>query len=510
MEYNLKKSSVGVLQPCLDTVAEQPVDIDFTLPDYCPDIEKILKCKITPKIYNKNISGGQIQIDGTTVVTILYVDGEKSNLRACEQSVPFSATFQVKGLCENNVVDITTKPEYINCRALSPRRLAVHGAFSLYVKAVTLDNICLYSPDENANLECDTSEIQTTALTSLSQCQFTVCEEMTVSNKPQVEVLLTSDVKASITDYKIVSEKIMLNGELSVKLLYLSSLDKGDLQQLDYIIPFSQIMDCENLTDDGITRISLNVMSSDIHIKSEPMAENNSLSIDVKLSATVYGYSHVSCNIINDAYSTDIYTEIERNNISLITDVNIVKDTFMLKDCVSLAETGITEIRDIGWDNCVVNSVINGEVINLSGKANISILGFNDENIPMYVERSLDFTKDIQCNFNFNSVTEINCEIASLSYRIGEDNNLELRCEIKYCISTVHQQNLTVVSAVSGDEENKVQKSPCALTLYYAQAGEKLWDVAKAYNTKPELLFEENNIESKILEESKMLLIPIV
>ena len=51
MEYNLKKSSIGILQTCLDTVSEQPVDIDFTLPDYCPDIEKILRCKITPKIY---------------------------------------------------------------------------------------------------------------------------------------------------------------------------------------------------------------------------------------------------------------------------------------------------------------------------------------------------------------------------------------------------------------------------------------------------------------------------
>lgn len=40
MEYILEKNAVGVLTRALDSVSEQPVDIDFTLPDYCPDIEK--------------------------------------------------------------------------------------------------------------------------------------------------------------------------------------------------------------------------------------------------------------------------------------------------------------------------------------------------------------------------------------------------------------------------------------------------------------------------------------
>ena len=146
MEYNLKNNAVGVLSTVLDSVSEQPVDIDFTLPDYCPDIEKILRCRIIPKIYNKNLSGGQLQIDGTTVVNILYTDS-KNNVRACEQSIPFNASFAVKEIPDNAVVETSVKCEYVNCRPLSQRRISVHGAFSLYAKVYTKGKISLFSPD---------------------------------------------------------------------------------------------------------------------------------------------------------------------------------------------------------------------------------------------------------------------------------------------------------------------------------------------------------------------------
>ena len=510
MEYKLKKHPIGTMRTCLDTVAEQPVDIDFTLPDYCPDIEKILRCKITPKIYNKNISGGQIQVDGTTVVTILYVDGEKNNLRACEQSVPFSAAFQANGLCENNIIEINTKAEYINCRALSQRRLAVHGAFSMYVKALTLDNINLFAPDEDANIECDTREVKATALTSLSQMQFSVCEEISINNRPPVEVILTSDVKANITDYKVVSEKLMLNGELCVKLMYLSNLDKCEPQQLDYIIPFSQIVECEYLSEDALTSVNVNVMCFDIRLKNDMLSENPVVTVDAKLSTTVYGYQETSAKIITDAYSTQLMVDLEQTHLPIITDVNVLKDTFMQKETISLSDVNISEICDICADSCVVIPVINNEGITLNTKVNISILAFDDEKVPLYLERSIDFSKDIQCNFPFNNIQNVTASVISMSYRIGEDNTLELRYEIKYSITTNKQENVRIVSKILGNEDNRIQKSPCALTLYYASAGERLWDIAKEYKTKLNLLYEENNLDCEALETPQMLLIPTV
>lgn len=510
MEYNLKNTELGTLQTCLDTVSEQPVDIDFTLPDYCPDIEKILRCKITPKIFNKKISGGQIQVDGTTVVTILYVDSEKNTLRACEQAVPFSNAFQAKGLCENNVIEISTKSEYINCRALSRRRLAVHGAFSLYLKAVSLENISLFSPDNDENIECDTSEIEVTGLSSLSQACFNVCDEISVSNRPPIELILTSDVKANVTDYKIVSEKLMLNGELCVKLLYLSDFEKSQPQQLDYVIPFSQIIDCENLKESSLACVSLDVMCSDIRLKNDMLSESPSVSVDAKISAAVYGYDKTNATIINDAYCTQYQVELNKAHHSLLKDVNSLKDTFMQKEVLSLGDNSVSEICDISVDRCSVTPMISADGLNLNFNVNISILAFDGEKVPVYLERSIDFAKEIQWNSPISNVIKSMASVVSLSYRIGDDNTLELRCEMKYMIVVSNHNNFTIVSQIVSNEENPVIKSPCALTLYYANTGERLWDIAKEYKTKLSMLYEENNLDCETLESPRMLMIPTV
>ena len=85
MEFNQENRSFCTPSAVLDTVAEQLADVDLTLPDYCPDIEKILKCTLTPKIQSRTLSGGQLQIDGFCTVNVMYVESIKKSVRCCEQ-----------------------------------------------------------------------------------------------------------------------------------------------------------------------------------------------------------------------------------------------------------------------------------------------------------------------------------------------------------------------------------------------------------------------------------------
>ena len=66
--------------------AEQPIDLDFSLPDYCPDIQKILKCQIYPTITEQTISD-RLDVEGEVLVKLLYLDSGKKRgalLRVCQ------------------------------------------------------------------------------------------------------------------------------------------------------------------------------------------------------------------------------------------------------------------------------------------------------------------------------------------------------------------------------------------------------------------------------------------
>ena len=49
-----------------------------------------------------------------------------------------------------------------------------------------------------------------------------------------------------------------------------------------------------------------------------------------------------------------------------------------------------------------------------------------------------------------------------------------------------------------------------AMTIYYADAGESLWSIAKEYQTSMEAVMEENGLENAYLEEKKAILIPMI
>ena len=77
MEYSLLKESCSVYRTLCDSVSEQPVDIDISLPDYCPDIERILKCRLCPAVSSTAVVGERLDVDGASVVSVWYLDSRK-------------------------------------------------------------------------------------------------------------------------------------------------------------------------------------------------------------------------------------------------------------------------------------------------------------------------------------------------------------------------------------------------------------------------------------------------
>ena len=137
MQCDAEKVTLGICKTSFESCSEQAVDLDFNLPDYCPDIQKILKCQIYPKVTMRNIVGETLTVDGFYSVKLLYLDAEKMSIRCCEHTSPFSTQFNLKDNMENALAYTKTKVEYINCRALNQRRLEIHGVFSVCVKVKT-------------------------------------------------------------------------------------------------------------------------------------------------------------------------------------------------------------------------------------------------------------------------------------------------------------------------------------------------------------------------------------
>lgn len=507
MEYNLEKKSLQTADILLDTVSEQVVDLDLVLPDYCPDIERILKCTLTPQIYNRNLSGGQLQIEGGAKVCILYCDSIKKNVRSCEQTVPFSAEFSVKSSQEQQIILNDIKTEYVNCRALSPRKLVIHGAFSLYTKVLTKGVCELFNYESDNELQVKTQKVNAARVTGFCQEMFSVTEDIQIVNKPPVDAVLCSTLNAALTQIKTVQNKLMIKGELNLKMLYLSDVDEGNIEQITYLIPFNQIIDCEGINEDTINNATVNVLSYEIRVKSEALSENPVVSLDSRLCFSEIGYECGEETVITDAYSVSCGTDIDLASVSVIKNVSVMSESFMNKAALSLEDMNISKLVDIYSEYCTVTPTLSESMLRINGKMNLCVVALDGDNMPIYFERSTEFEQSFALSSEFNAIEQVKVQSVSISYRLSQENSIEVRCEMKAEGVLQNRESRKIVCGISTDENRPVERDDCALTLYYAQPGENLWEIAKKYSTYYNMLTRENELEDENLAESRMLLI---
>lgn len=507
MEYDLLKKSVAAAGVLLDTVSEEPVDVDITLPDYCFDIERILKCTLIPKIYLSNLSDGRLNIEGGACLRVEYLDSEKGCIRMFEHIAPFSQSFPLKDSPDRCAVYTDTKTEYINCRALSPRKLSLHGAFSLYARVIAEKPIEYYAYDGDDDLQIRTREETVYELSGICCDVFSVQEDVPMNGKPAVTALLSHRLNVRLTELKAIHGKIMLSAEGRLELMYLSGTEDGTIECVSYAFPISHIADCEGVEDGDVIDGRTDVMTYDLSHSDDALDGSSVLSLDVKLCFNATCWREGKITLIEDAFSTDADAVVRMSPISLCCRRRCMRFTDIAKENLSLDDEVFSKIIDVHCEAVRTSAAVSGGAPLLSAKADIGVLYENADGELRRLSRSVDFDYNPSVD-NCDSVEGVNACIDSLSYRIIDERTLEIRAEITYTMTLCNMRTLNVVTAVSADDDAPRKSADSALILYYADKGEHVWDISKRFSSRPSDIVSENALEEDVLSGDIMLLIP--
>ena len=109
MELELRQQTVLSHETILEETVEQAVECDALLPDYCPDIRRILKCTLTPVPMGNTVTAGRLEVEGLATLNILYISAGGEPARG-EYKVPFSRMLELHGEAENPAISVTLRP----------------------------------------------------------------------------------------------------------------------------------------------------------------------------------------------------------------------------------------------------------------------------------------------------------------------------------------------------------------------------------------------------------------
>ena len=144
MDLKLNREMLSMTRTILDASCEQAVEKDFLLPDYYPDIFRVLKCVITPTVQSHSINGGKLSFDMAVLIRVLYISQNDKRINCIEQKMNYTKSFDLQGDCGDPMIWLTPKCDYVNCRVVNQRRLDIRGAVTIPRKCDGRSN-CAYS-----------------------------------------------------------------------------------------------------------------------------------------------------------------------------------------------------------------------------------------------------------------------------------------------------------------------------------------------------------------------------
>ena len=232
MQVSTKRKNLNLNKCCINDNVSNWIEQDIIVPDSKPDALKIVHVNVTPYVSDVEVMEDRIKVIGKLNYFVIYrVDDEVFNTRGLFGCYPFTENLQVKGVTKD--MNITVMPNTKNVIYALPneRKISVKSEICFKVKAKCTTNVQIISLfDTEENIEC---KMATDSFNNILQHKKSsiASKDDVMLPKDAEDYFETLDINTKIinTEFKESYNKIMVKGDIEVKLLYLSETEKGKI-----------------------------------------------------------------------------------------------------------------------------------------------------------------------------------------------------------------------------------------------------------------------------------------
>ena len=507
MELELKKTALDNYESSGEVMLTQEETTEVIVPDYCPDIARIIAADGKVYIHSRELRDGKASIAGTVRVTVLYTPDGEGGIRTLEFAMPFNAESDNRALADCVFLDADTHTEFLESRMLNPRKVFTHCKLVTRLTGYQKAPLCFCTDLEAEDRLCvekRQEQQRVTLLTHIAEKDFTFTEEMNLSpGREGAAELLNSQICSSVTESKIVGSKLIFKGVFSVSLLY-RSVD-GKYYTTASELPFSQIMEVEGAAEGCIPTLRLQMTGTDLQIDGDD-AEGRQIAVTLYLHAIALLREEQEITLLNDLYSTSYETTYEAAPLSITG----FYETFTRRHTVrEVLEIGVVADSILSLSACcgAVSVSREGETTVLRTEANVRALYLDEGGVPLVAERSFDITSQLELPEDCKVTASAVCP-EEIQGSLG-DRGIEVRFPVDFRAEAVSRLKRACINSAKLDTESmKETAGTPSLVLRCLGKQESAWDLAKKYNTTIAMILAANQLEDGEIPREKLLLIP--
>ncbi len=510
MDISLQKENFGFCSIILDKVVEQSVTAELNLPDYMPDILRVVKANMTAKINQVNLVGDRITVDGVCDAQIVYCC-EAGELHTYSAVTEFSRYAECREALSTDTVTVKAVCDYANCRAISPKKAEIKGNISLPIKLIRKELREVLCGAQGAGIQLKTDNVSAVSIVAIGEKTFSMSDVFELPDgKDNIKSIIYSDAFAVFGEVKQISNKLMLKGELSVNVVYIPESKVTSVERISRSVPINQIIELEGISEGSMCDINLSVPM--LEVTAKPKVDNTLRVIDISASvaALITAKEKKEVEIILDAYSTTNSVDIKKDTLSVVSLEQKVNETFVIKEVIDVSQNSLAGVLDIRIEEPSFSTSISETEITVSGTVKACIIYTDSAGEPAYMEKLIDFS-NIYANKDGKAARfEPKITITASSFVVPSSEKIDLKIEASVSGNIYSEKKVVCINEIINEGERDKGVDPRGVTIYFAQENESLWSIARRYNTTIEAIVRENEIANDVLNEKQMLIIPSI
>ena len=504
MSINLIKEEIRTGEVICQKYSQTMVESDIIVPDIKPDIKKVLEVSGNACITQKLIQQDKVFIQGVVKMTVLYVpDGTvPGKIKGLTASQEFNHTIDCRGAMPDMQITSEVDSESFDCTMLNSRKLNLRGTLSIGIKIIKPVTLSISTDIENGeNIALKKDRLRIINGTDSTECQIILREQLELpAGKPSIGEILKVTATPSSTELCMMDGKAVAKGQVKICALYSGDDEEGSIQFTEHILPFTEILDIDGITEDMEGEIEYSVNDMYYEARDDSDGEPRNLGIELVLCATVRGSEISDIEAITDAYSL-------KNGLDLTTKAYKIEQLLdnstaeiSHKDQAQLPPMlpRLKQVCDVNSDVKIDRITAENGQITAYGTIHTNILYLSDdENTPISEfnhnsEFSQTFTVPDAGN---DTACDARTFMEHISYTLSGNDSLELRFVIGLTVKSLKTGNVIVIEDMSEYVPEDEPELPCII-IYFVQKGDTLWNIAKRYHTTVEDIKNLNKLES--------------
>ncbi len=472
--------------------------IDHLLPDYMPEIRKILRVEARLCPGGKYADGERVEFAGSVVYTLLYTDGE-GKLSSVSLTADYS--FRCPYRCEEEVeAYASSRIENTVCRLGGPRKISLRSSITSRVHLLLPESIveqpcggeveCLTR--HTSVRECHASEGQALQLSDVISCEGIAAEGV----RP-----LLCDGRLAVRECRAEEAYVRVRGEAYIRLLavcedgrLLSHLRKLPFEEE---LPLSGVGAGDMLLGEGsLGRIDLSV--------NEIGDGDSEIALDIEGELSLLHITERPISYTEDAYSETYPTVLMKKNTSLCRIPAAFCGFFSVSGQGPLPEETIVAIPDAEGVAILQRVEIENRRPVLHGEVRVRALCEVAGETPAYTAAEWSFPFRIEGDMRLEEGQEprLEAEVRLLCLRPRQERDgMAADAELGVRLLAYTEEGLAYVEGVSADKENPYEKRVDEIAVVYPEEGETLWSLAKRVSSTPAALCRLNQLELPIGED---------